>query len=58
VAVAGPEAPPSNLQIQKGEMLQKEVIKSKADLQLLNNKYFKTIFDALVKEGLAKPKVF
>jgi photosystem II stability/assembly factor-like uncharacterized protein len=58
VAVAGPEAPPSNLQLQKAETLQIEVVKKKADLQLLNNKYFKPVFDALVKEGLAKPKVF
>ena len=57
-AVASQEAPPSNLQIQRAETLQKEVIKRKQDVQAVNNKYFKPVFDELVKEGLAKPKVF
>jgi photosystem II stability/assembly factor-like uncharacterized protein len=57
-AVAGQEAPPSNLQIQRAETLQKEVVQKKQDLQLLNNKYFKPVFDQLVKEGLVKPKAF
>jgi photosystem II stability/assembly factor-like uncharacterized protein len=57
-AVASQEAPPSNLQIQRAETLQKEVLKRKQDLQVVNNKYFKQVFDELVKEGLAKPKVF
>ena len=57
-AVASQEAPPSNLQVQRAETLQKELIKKKQDVQVVNNKYFKTIFDELVKEGLAKPKVF
>ena len=57
-AVASQEAPPSNLQIQRAETLQKEVIKRKQDVQAVNNKYFKQVFDELVKEGLAKPKVF
>jgi hypothetical protein len=38
--------------------LQKEVVKRKQDVQAVNNKYFKQVFDELVKEGLAKPKVF
>ena len=57
-AVASQEAPPSNLQIQRAETLQKEVVKRKQDVQAVNNKYFKQVFDELVKEGLAKPKVF
>jgi photosystem II stability/assembly factor-like uncharacterized protein len=57
-AVASQEAPPSNLQIQRAETLQKEVVKKKQDVQAVNNKYFKQVFDELVKEGLAKPKVF
>jgi hypothetical protein len=57
-AVAGQESPPSNLQIQRAETLQKEVVQKKQDLQLLNNKYFKPVFDELVKEGLVKPKAF
>jgi photosystem II stability/assembly factor-like uncharacterized protein len=57
-AVASQEAPPSNLQIQKAEMLQKEVVKKDKELQVLNNKYFKPVFDALVKEGLVKPGAF
>jgi len=57
-AVASQEAPPSNLQIQRAETLQKEVIKRKQDVQAVNNKYFKQVFDELEKEGLAKPKVF
>ena len=57
-AVASQEAPPSNLQIQRAETLQKEVAKKKQDVQTVNNKYFKPVFDELVKEGLAKPKVF
>jgi len=57
-AVASQEAPPSNLQIQRAEILQKEVIQRKKDVQAVNNKYFKQVFDGLVKEGLAKPKVF
>ena len=57
-AVASQEAPPSNLQIQRAETLQKEVAKRKQDVQAVNNKYFKQVFDELVKEGLAKPKVF
>jgi photosystem II stability/assembly factor-like uncharacterized protein len=57
-AVASQEAPPSNLQVQRAETLQKELIKKKQDVQAVNNKYFKTVFDELVKEGLATPKVF
>jgi len=57
-AVASQEAPPSNLQVQRAEILQKELVKKKQDVQAVNNKYFKAIFDELVKEGLAKPKVF
>jgi hypothetical protein len=57
-AVASQEAPPSNLQIQRAETLQKEVAQKKQDVQAVNNKYFKQVFDELVKEGLAKPKVF
>jgi photosystem II stability/assembly factor-like uncharacterized protein len=57
-AVARQEAPPSNLQIQRAETLQKEVIIRRQDVQAVNNKYFKRVFDELVKEGLAKPKVF
>jgi hypothetical protein len=57
-AVAGQEAPPSNLQIQKADFLQKEVAKKKQEVQVVNNKYYKTVFEALVKEGLVKPKAF
>jgi photosystem II stability/assembly factor-like uncharacterized protein len=57
-AVAGQEAPPSNLQIQRAESLQKDVVKKKQDVQAVNNKYFKPVFDQLVKEGLVKPKAF
>jgi len=57
-AVASQEAPPSNLQIQRAEILQKEVVKRKQDVQAVNNKYFKQVFDELEKEGLVKPKVF
>jgi photosystem II stability/assembly factor-like uncharacterized protein len=57
-AVASQEAPPSNLQIQRAETLQKELVKRKQDVQAVNNKYLKPVFDELVKEGLAKPKVF
>ena len=57
-AVAGQEAPPSNLQVQRAEGLQKELNNKKKDVQAVNNKYFKPVFDQLVKEGLAKPKVF
>ena len=57
-AVASQEAPPSNLQVQRAETLQKEVVKRKQDVQAVNNKYFKQVFDELMKEGLATPKVF
>ena len=57
-AVAGQEAQPSNLQVQRAENLQKEVAQKKQDLQLVNNKYFKPVFDQLVKEGLVKAKAF
>jgi len=57
-AVASQEAPPSNLQVQRAEALQKELVKKKQDVQAVNNKYFKKVFDELVKEGLAQPKVF
>jgi hypothetical protein len=57
-AVAGQEAPPSNLQVQRAAQLEKEVIKAKQTVQLINDKYYKPVFDQLVKEGLVKPKAF
>jgi len=57
-AVSGQEAPPSNLQRQRADALQKEVARKKQDLQLVDNKYFKPVFNQLVKEGLVKPKAF
>src|SRR5205085_2881925 len=57
-AVASQEAPPANLQVQRAETLQKELVKRKQDVQAVNNKYFKQVFDELMKEGLAKPKSF
>ena len=57
-AVAGQEAPPSNLQVQRAETLQKDVVKKKQDVEAVNDKYFKPVFEHLVKEGLVKPKAF
>jgi len=57
-AVAGQEAPPSNLQVQRAAQLEKEVINAKKTVQQVNDKYFKPVFDQLVKEGLVKPKAF
>jgi len=56
--VAGQEAPPSNLQVQRAAQLEKEVINAKKTVQQVNDKYFKPVFDQLVKEGLVKPKAF
>lgn len=57
-AVAGQEAPPSNLQVQRAAQLEKEVINAKQTVQQVNDKYYKPVFDQLVKEGLVKPKAF
>jgi photosystem II stability/assembly factor-like uncharacterized protein len=57
-AVASQEAPPSNLQVQRADLLQKEVTTKKQDVKKVNDKYYKPIFDQLVKEGLIKPKAF
>jgi photosystem II stability/assembly factor-like uncharacterized protein len=57
-AVAGQEAPPSNLQVQRTEQLQKDVISEKQKVQQVNTRYYKPVFDALQKEGLVKPKAF
>ena len=57
-AVAGQEAPPSNLQVQRAEQLQKDVVTEKQKVQQVNNKYLKPVFDQLQKEGLVKPKSF
>jgi photosystem II stability/assembly factor-like uncharacterized protein len=57
-AVAGQEAPPSNLQIQRAEFLQKDVKSEQQKVQQVIIKYYKPIFDALQKEGLVKPKAF
>ncbi|HLF45464.1 MAG TPA: hypothetical protein VI548_03520, partial [Chitinophagaceae bacterium] len=57
-SVAGQEAPPSNLQVQRVGSLEKDLIKSKMAVKQINDKYYKPIFDQLVKEGLVKPKAF
>ncbi len=57
-SVAGQEAPPSNLQVQRVGLLEKDVIKSKMAVKQINDKYYKPVFDQLVKEGLVKPKAF
>jgi photosystem II stability/assembly factor-like uncharacterized protein len=57
-AVAGQEAPPSNLQVQRAAQLEKEVINARKTVQQINDKYYKPVFDQLVKEGLVKPKAF
>jgi len=57
-AVAGQEAPPSNRQIQRAELLQKDVKSEQQKVQQVVIKYYKPIFDELQKEGLVKPKAF
>ena len=57
-SVAGQEAPPSNLQVQRVGLLEKDVVKSKMEVKQINDKYYKPIFDQLVKEGLVKPKAY
>jgi hypothetical protein len=57
-SVAGQEAPPSNLQVQRAGSLKKEVIKATLAIKQINDKYYKPVFDQLVKEGLVKPKAF
>ncbi len=57
-AVAGQEAAPSNLQVQRAGLLEKDVTKAKQDVQQVNNKYYKPVFDQLMKEDLVKPKAF
>jgi NADH dehydrogenase/NADH:ubiquinone oxidoreductase subunit G len=57
-AVASQESPPSNLQIQRAEQLQKDVVTEKQKVQQINTKYYKPVFDQLMKEGLVKPKAF
>ena len=57
-AVAGQEAAPSNLQIQRASLLEKDVTKAKQDVQKVNSKYYKPVFDQLIKEDLVKPKAF
>ena len=57
-AVAGQEAPPSNLQVQKAEQLEINVTRAKESVKIVNDKFYKPIFDKLVKEGLVKPKGF
>ncbi len=57
-AVAGQEAPPSNLQVQRAELLDKEVISAKLAVKKVSDKYYKPVFDQLLKEGLVQPKAF
>lgn len=57
-SVAGQEAAPSNLQVQRVGLLEKDVVKSKMAVKQINDKYYKPVFDQLVKEGLVKPKAF
>ena len=58
ISVAGQEAPPSNLQVQRVGLLKVDVVKSVKNVKLINDKYYKPVFDQLVKEGLVKPKAF
>lgn len=54
MAVCGQEAAPSNLQVQRTEMLKQEVAKAEQSNNTLTAKYYNKVKDALVKEGLMK----
>lgn len=53
-AVAGQEAAPSNLQIQRISVLQNEVSKAENSNTTLTTQYYNKVKDALTKEGLLK----
>lgn len=53
-AVAGQEAAPSNLQIQRISVLQNEVSKAENNNTSLTTQYYNKVKDALTKEGLLK----
>ncbi len=57
-AVAGQEAAPSNLQIQRTKDLQVEFMNAKQKISQLNTTYYSTIYNQLLKEGLVKPNAF
>lgn len=58
VSVAGQEAAPSNLQIQRAQELQVGVEKAKGTIQQINKTYYPIIYNHLLKEGLVKAKAF